>query len=537
MREPRKGTQSDPKGIAIRNGCLIDGTGKPGYPADVLVRGDRIAGVGRFAGLKDVRVIDARGKIVCPGFIDVHSHTDWTILANPTAESTIRQGITTEVVGHCGFSLAPVTETWLPLVSFPEIDYGRCGFADMLDRVRSMGTSNNLAWLVGHNSVRVAAGASGAQATEDQCRAMESLVAEAMEAGALGISTGLEFEPGRSVPGEEILRLVRMMRKYDGCYTSHIRNRDAAIQEATEEFIGVVRECGVRGEISHFNVRYRTGAPEGAWQKAVDTVRKANEGGTEIRADMTPLEFGLGMMSAILPPWIRSDGPEAAATLMKDPAVRARLRSECDRYWRFIHRGEWDRIRVMNSPAFPEINGLPFPNVAEMWGKDPWDCYFDILCAAGKDMDGISLIGKLWTPEHIRECMSHPLFMLGVDGYSSKTTGSLGKDLAFPLHYIGMIHYIAHHVRESRILSLEEAIRKMTGMPAAHFSLRDRGVIREGCFADIIVFDFEGLDEASTIEDPLRYARGVEHVLVNGTPVVSDGEHTGARPGRNLLRH
>jgi N-acyl-D-amino-acid deacylase len=191
---------------------------------------------------------------------------------------------------------------------------------------------------------------------------------------------------------------------------------------------------------------------------------------------------------------------------------------------------------MQSNPAFPEVNGRTFPEIAALWGKDPWDCYFDILAAAGPWMDGIVLVARLFTEEHVREAVSHPLFMLVVDGYSTRTDGPLAEQTRYPLHFMGMVHFLTYHVRERKALSLEEAIRKMTSMPANHFGLRDRGVLRAGALADVVVFDYDGLEEVSTVEQPLAYARGVEHVLVNGVPVVDAGRHTGARPGRNLLR-
>ena len=527
--------------LLIRNGWVADGTGNPLYPADVAVEGDRIVAVGRLTGAQARRVVDATGKIVCPGFVDAHSHTDSTILANPTAESTIRQGVTTEVVGNCGMSAAPITAASRArggggIGGVMEAEVGPCSFGEFLDHVGRLGTSINLAWFVGHSTARSVAGVWGSQVADDQLRAMESVVREAMEAGALGLSTGLEFEPGRSATTEELVRLVKVVGEHGGCYSSHIRNRDALIEPAVEEFLEIVRQSGARGQISHLNVRHNTGAPEGAWRRAVETVEQARQSGLAVLADITPLTYGIGQMAAILPPWVREEGPDRAVRLLRDPAARARLRGECDRYWRFIHRGEWHRVRVQSNPAYPEINGRTFPEIASLWGKHPWDCYFDILAAAGSEMDGIVLVALLFREEDVREWVSHPLLMLAVDGYSTRIDGPLAERTRFPLHYMGMVHYLTHHVRERRTLRLEEAIRKMTSMPATHFGLRGRGLVRAGCFADLVVFDFERLDDVATVERPLAYARGVEHVFVNGVPVVSSGEHTGARPGRNLLR-
>lgn len=528
--------------ILIRNGWIVDGTGNPAYPADVAIQGDTISTVGRSVGAQAAKIIDAAGKIVCPGFIDAHSHTDSTVLANPTVESTIRQGVTTEIVGNCGFSPAPVTDTsrtqiagWMGR-SGKETPINWKTYGEFLDIVSRMGISENIGWLVGHGTVRWAAGVNGPDVTEDQFRAMEGMVREAMEAGVLGMSTGLEFEPGRQATTEELIRVASVVGEYNGYFTSHIRNRDARLQEAVEEFLRIVRESGTRGEVSHLNVRHNTGAAEGAWQRACDTIEKARNQGLDVMIDTTPFLDGTGQMAAILPPWVREGGPAATAERLKDPAVRARLHTECDRYWRFIHRGEWHRVRLLSSAEFPEMQNKTFVEISGIWGKDPWECFFDILAAAGPKLDSRGMVGHLFTDEHMAEMIRHPLFNLGVDGASSRADGPLSTQRRHPINYAGMTHYLTYHVREKKTLRLEEAIRKMTSMPATTFGLHDRGLVQAGHRADVVVFDFDRLEDVSTLEHPVAYVRGVEHVLVNGVPVIEGGEHTGARPGRNLLR-
>ena len=528
--------------VLIQKGWVADGTGNPTYPADVAIQDDRIVEVGRLAGAEAERVIDAAGKMVCPGFIDAHSHTDWTIHANPLAQSTIRQGVTSEIVGNCGTSNAPITNASREAIVGRLRDYAYKGpvewtsFGEYLDLIRRMGTSCNLAWFVGHNTVRAAAGVTGSRATENEMQDMENAVREAMEAGALGLSTGLEFEPGRTAPTEEVNRLAKVAGEYGGCYSSHIRNRDAHLQESIEEFLKIVRQSGTIGEISHLNVRYNSGAPEGAWERAVATMERSRQEGLDVMADTTPFPDGIGQLAAILPPWVKAEGSAKAAELLGDPAVRKRLRNECDRYWRFIHRGEWHRVRMARNPLFPELSGKSFPEIAELWGKDEWECCFDILAAYGDGMDSLFVIGHLKSDDLLAAMVSHPLYNLAVDGFSSTTDASFAIPCAHPIHYAGMIHYLTHHVREKHTLRLEEAIRKMTSMPATHFGLHHRGLLRAGHFADVVVLDFDGLEDVSTAEQPVAYVRGVEVVLVNGVPVVDAGEHTGARPGRTLLR-
>jgi N-acyl-D-amino-acid deacylase len=531
--------------LLIRNGRLVDGSGGPAAEADVAVAGDRIAAVappGSVPPQAAARTIEAAGRVVCPGFVDAHSHSDFSIHTNPTAQSTIRQGITTEVVGNCGLTYAPVSPLSRAGVGGRLAGYGYQGpvtwstFAEYLDAVRAMGTSANLAWFVGHNAVRAAAGVTGATVTPARREVMADLVREAMEAGALGLSTGLEFEPGRAATRAELVDLVGVVGRYGGLYSSHIRNRDAALQAAVDEFLEVARGAGARAQLSHLNVRHNTGAPPGAWRRAVERMEQERRRGLDVLADMTPLRDGIGMLAAVLPPWLREGGDEEAARLLRDPQVRRRLRTECDRYWRFLHRGEWHRVRLQASVQFPQLNGKSFPEIAAAWGKDEWDCLFDLLAAAGPEMDDVTGVALLFTDEHLAEMAAHPLFCFAVDGYTSAVEGPVAARTRHPLSYAGMVHYLTHHVRERRTLSLEEAVRKMTSLPAGHLGLGDRGLIRPGLLADLVVLDLDRLADGSTAEHPLAYCRGVEHVLVNGVPVVTGGEHTGARPGRVLTR-
>jgi N-acyl-D-amino-acid deacylase len=268
----------------------------------------------------------------------------------------------------------------------------------------------------------------------------------------------------------------------------------------------------------------------------VELMAGAREEGLDVLADTTPFREGLGQLAGILPPWVAEGGAEAALARLRDPAIRRRLRDECDRYWRFVHKGEWSRVRLQASEAHPELDGLTFAQIAELRGADPWDCFFDVLVDAGAAYESVLVVGTLFTDEHLAEMISHPLFCLGVDTFTSTLDGPLADIMRHPLSYAGHVHYLTRHVRELGTLRLEEAIRKMTSMPAAHFGLWDRGLLRSGYAADVVVFSYDELDDVSTTERPHAYARGVQQVLVNGTLVVDGGEHTGARPGRHLLR-
>lgn len=526
--------------IAIRNGWVVDGTGGPKQRADVGIVRDRIAQVGHV--FPAVREIDATGLIVAPGFVDPHSHSDWTLHANRDAQSTIRQGVTTEIVGNCGITNAPVSELSLETVRGRLHAYAYDGpvtwrsFGDYLSDVESGGTAQNLAFFVGHSTIREAAGVTGGTPSEEELLVMEDYVREAMEAGALGMSSGLEYSLGAFASTAELRRLSRVVGRFGGIYASHVRNRDAHILESIEEFLSIARDGNVVGEISHLNVRHDTNAPERGWERAVELMTAAREHGFDIQADTTPFRQGVGMMTGILPSWLLADGHQAAATRLADPLVRSRLRAECDRYWRFIHKGQWDRVRLQNSPEFPELNGLYFTEIARRRKQDVWDSFFDVLAAAGNSMGNLIMVGDLFTEEHLAEMISHPLISLGVDAYSSVDHGPLSNITVSPLPYSGHVHYLTHHVRELGTLTLEEAVRKMSGMPAARFGLRGRGLVRQRYFADLVVFDFDSLSTESNFDHPARYPDGISLVTVNGTIAVDKSERTSARTGRVLRR-
>ena len=404
--------------VLIRGGWIADGTGSPPFLGDVAIEDGRIAEVGRLDGSATAaRVVDAAGKVVCPGFVDPHSHSDFSLLANPTAESTIRQGVTTEVVGNCGWSYAPVTDHSREYMSGRLHTFGYDGpvipwstFGEHLDFLADVGHTPNLAWFVGHNAIRLAAGVSGSNPTEDELSRMEGFVREAMDAGALGMSTGLEFNPGREAATAELVRLNAVAGEYDGIYTSHVRNRDSSILDAIGEFLEVARAGGARAEISHLNVRHNTGAPDRGWERAVELMAAARDHGMDVLADTTPFREGLGQLSGILPPWVAADGPEAALAHLRDPESRRRLRTECDRYWRFVHKGEWDRVRLQESAQHPEWDGLSFAQIADLRKADPWDCFFDVLADAGTAYESVLVVGTLFTDEHLAEMIAHPLF-------------------------------------------------------------------------------------------------------------------------------
>lgn len=523
--------------ILIKNCRIVDGTGSAAYHADIAVEGARIAKIGRLGDAEAKRVIDAAGKFVTPGFIDAHSHSDITIADNPLAQSTIRQGITTEIVGHCGLGSAPRTleskaKGAGALGSYQEKNVIVGSFPEMMEQLFGAGVSENMGWFIPHATLRLLADVQGPMATPEQLEIMKEALREAMRGGALGLSTGIEFPPGRTTDPAEIDELLSVVKEFDGVYSSHVRNRDEFVVEAIDEFLTALRKAGVRGSISHFNVRHNTNVPPMGWENAVAKMEEAREEGLDVLGEMTPFPYGIGLAQTLLPPWIMENGPAEAAKQLEDPEVRKRLRTDCDRYWRFIHKGEWDRVGIQSNIPFPELNGLSMKEASERMGMDEWDFFFEMLAKSGELMSGNWLKARLYSDEHMLQKIGQSQFMFSVDGYTADLDNKeLTDSLGFCLHYMGMIHYLTAYVRDMKVLSIEECVRRMTGLTASHYRLKDRGYIREGAFADINIFDLNNLSENSTLDDPYHYASGFDFVIVNGVPVIDGGEHTLARPG------
>jgi len=541
----------------IRDGKVVDGAGNPWYSADLGVKDGKIAAIGNLSKAEAVRQISCKGTplgcdqrnpfphlIVAPGFIDCHSHGDRTLLAGAEADSMIRQGVTTQIVGNCGSCPAPICTgnkdnvcRWLRTENDTGTDIPWSSFREYMDTLDKAPLTTNVSHFIGHNTIRRAViGDIGRAATADDIPPMKQFVEEAMEAGAVGLSSGVEFFPGRCSEPGELMELCKVVAAYDGLYAPHIRNRDQFYEKAIEEVLWIVRQTGVNLQFAHLNCRENTGAAQNAWQKVMALVERARDyEGLDVATDCIPYAWGPGGYTTILPDWFLKDGIHKALTMVDDPRVRRRLRVESDRYWRFIHRGEWHRVILSYSDSHPEFNGKTFDEIARLWGKDPWDCYFDILKDEGDKAAGLHLYGRLFTPEHVRDMITHPLFMVASDAYAQNAEGPLA-DFSKNLGSFGWTaRLLGYYVREEGLLTLQDAIRKMTGFPAQKFGFKDRGLLREGMAADIVVFDADVITETGTIDFPNRYPTGIEYVFVNGRLVIDQGVYNRETRGK-LIR-
>ena len=524
--------------ILIQNGVVIEGTGKQAFRADVAITAGRIAVVARDIQQDAKRTIEAQGLHVAPGFIDPHTHSDLTLLVNPRAESKIRQGVTTEVVGNCGFSPAPLLGAAVEEVRNETKSLGLnvtwTSMTEYLEHLRQPGTAVNVVPLVGHNIVRGAVlGFDDVQPTPEQQIEMERLVAEAMEEGARGLSSGLFYPPGFYARTEEVIELARVAARYGGIYASHIRSETNRLLEAVAEAIEIGKRAETQVEISHVKLEgYRNW--EGA-DRLLAMLEDADSQGVRVGCDQYPYTAGVSWLAYILPYWAQAGGTKAVAERLGDPEVRARLTKdwEEDRAgWE--ERGgmrDWTDLLITHCAAQPDVQGKNIAEIAAAEGKDPLEVALDLIVVSAGQVECVCF-GQL--EDNVRILMRHPLVVVGSDGESLAPHGVLAQGKPHPRNYGTFPRVLGHYVREERVLSLEEAVKKMTSVTAERFGLTDRGVIREGAWADLVLFDAQTVADRGTYTDPHQYPVGIPEVIVNGVGVIDQGQHTGALPGQVL---
>jgi N-acyl-D-amino-acid deacylase len=524
--------------LVIRGGNVLDGTGAPAFRADLGLVGDTIAALGEIAPEQGRRVVDATGRHVAPGFIDVHTHSDPDVLVYPTADSRVRQGVTTELAGNCGGSAAPLAGLGADerRAEWKEdgLDADWTDVASYLARVEKAGTSVNHALLVGQGTLRSSAiGDVDRPLSADEARAVARALEEALDQGAFGLSTGLEYVPGRYTPTSEIVGLARLVARRGGLYASHVRNEEARVLEAVAEAIEVGRASGARVEISHLKA---TG--ESNWPKqgaALDLLESARRDGVAVLADAYPYTAYSTGLTILMEGWAREGGTAAILGRFRDPDARARIRREVEAQVKG-DPGSWDRVvvsRVRNEKNRALAVGRSLVEIADGWGVAPVDAYLRLL---EEEETAVSFIGHGMSPENVERVLRHPLVMVGSDGSSMAPVGKAAEGRPHPRSYGTFARVLGLYARERGGFDLPTAVRKMTSLPADQVGLPDRGRIARGKRADLVVFDAATVRDSATFDDPHRFPDGISLVVVNGVPVVENGAHTGARPGRALRR-
>jgi N-acyl-D-amino-acid deacylase len=525
--------------ILIRGGLLFDGTGAAGKPVDVAIRDGRIAAVG--AGIDDAaaKVIDARGLAVAPGFIDIKTHSDFTLPINPKAESKVRQGVTTEIVGHCGFSVAPALPGRVELLrdylsaSAPWLPFKATTFADYLASFPA--TAVNAGMLVGHNTLRLMVmGMEDRPPTSAELEAMIVLLEEALDAGALGLSSGLFTAPGSYAQAHEMIALCRVVKRYNAGYFTHIRDESNKVLEAVEEAIAIASTCDVHVEIVHLKC---SGLDN--WGKAarvLDMIAAAKLRGLDVDCDSYPYAAGSNPLKNLMPQWVQAGGVEAMLERLTHEDTRARIRADIARdglnNWGRIP--SWDCVRISISPNLPQHAGRTIGALAAERAEDPIDTVADYLVT---DKGATRVLVTSICEDDIRNIVRSPLALVGSDGNCVATYGTVSQGMPHPRFYGTFPRIIGHYVGELGVIPLELSVHKMTGATARALKLNDRGLLREGYRADVTIFDPADFRDRATYADPHRYPSGNRtSVIVNGTIVVEDATHTGALPGKVLRR-
>ena len=525
--------------VLIRGGLVIDGSGRPGEVGDIAVRGGQITAVGRSLPNGWAKVIDAEGLAVTPGFIDIKTHSDFTLPINPKAESKVRQGVTTEIIGHCGFSVAPVLPGKLELIrdylsaSAPWLPFREMRFPEYLDTFPA--TAVNAGMLVGHHTLRLnVVGMAARPPTRSELAQMIALLEEALEAGALGLSTGLFTPPSSYADRAEIVALCTVLKGYNAAYFTHIRDESNKVIESVEEAIDISRTSGVHVEIVHLKC---SGLDN--WGKAariLAVIEAARAEGLAIDCDAYPYAAGSNPLKNLLPQWVQSGGLEAMLERLAAPETRARVRTEIERdglnNWGRIP--SWDSVQISISPHLPQHAGETVAAIATARGSDPIDCLCDYLI---EDKGATRVLITSIAEEDIREILRSPSALVGSDGNCVADYGIVAQGMPHPRFYGTFPRIIGHYVHEQRLLPLEQAVHKMTGATATALRLRDRGLLKEGYRADIAIFDPADFKDRATYAEPHQYPTGARTtVLVNGEVVVENAAHTGALPGTVLRR-
>jgi len=535
---PAASDAAAPFDVVIANGHVIDGTGSPWYAADVGIRGGKIAAIGNLSAAAATKRLDAHGMVVAPGFIDMLGQSELTILVNPHLPSKIFQGITTEVTGE-GSSVAPLNDS---IVAADRVTYQHLNLTadwrtlgQYFARLEKAGMGTNLASYVGATQVRrMVLGDADKQPGAAELDSMKALVRAAMEDGAVGVSTSLQYAPAPYASTEELIALATEASKYGGIYATHMRSEGAAVFAAVDEAVRIGREARIPVEIWHLKA---AGKPQwGLMPRIVAKIDSARRSGVEVGANTYAYPAWFNSTSAFIPPWAHDGGDKKLIERLKDPAMRAKIRKDMltpnaawDNEWQEIPGPEAILIAVVQNPKLLPLQGKTLAQIAKDRGKDPIETLMDILVE--DDAFTENAVFAMSEPD-VALALQQPWTSVDNDSQGTAPDGLLGKEHPHPRAYGTFPRILRKYVREEHTLTLEDAIRKFTALPAQRMRFADRGVLKQGMWADVVVFDPDSIRDVATFEQPNQLSVGMRFVLVNGVPVIADGKMTDALPGK-----
>jgi N-acyl-D-aspartate/D-glutamate deacylase len=526
--------------VIIKDGTVYDGTGAEPKQADVAIRGDRIVGIGDFKTAKAKTIIDAKGLAVAPGFINMLSWSVASLIQDGRSQSEIRQGVTTEIMGE-GESMGPlndrVREHMLRQQTDIKYDIKWNTLAEYLQYLEKRGVSCNVASFIGATTIReYVIGFDDKPPTAEQLDQMRELVRKEMEAGALGIGTSLIYPPAFYAKTEELIELCKVAAKYQGKYISHMRSEGSRLLEAVDELIRISREAKIPAEVYHIKASGRQNWPK--IDDLLSRIEAAQKEGLKITADMYTYTAGGTGLDASLPPWTEDGGYPALFKRLRDPATREKIKAEVQKptgAWEnlYLDAGGPERILLVEfkSEKLKPLTGKTLAEVAKMRGKDPIDTAMDLIA---EDESRIGALYFIISEDNVKKELTKPWISFGSDEASQAPEGVFLKSNPHPRAYGNFARVLGKYLRDEKVIPMKEAIRRLSGLPATNLGLDHRGFLKEGMFADVVVFDPATIADRATYEKPHQYAVGMKDVFVNGMQVLQDGEHTGAKPGRAL---
>ncbi len=516
--------------LIITGASIVDGSGSPAYVGDIALEGDRIVAVGKVPETDGRRVIRAEGLIACPGFVDGHSHSDYFLLLNPGAESAVRQGVTTEIGGNCGYAAAPIWGEWREerartCRELYGLDHEWQGVQEYFQRLSTETVSINFGLLLGHNTIRGSVMGGAARAPDAaEMETMIRAVRQGMQEGAMGLSTGLIYAPACFAQPEELVALARVTCEEGGVLTCHMRSEGEGLLEAIREILDVAREADVPLQISHLKT-----SGERNWGKlseALHLIEEAQAQGQDVTADRYPYTASNTQLQAVMPSWALEGRREEQVAQLRDPGVRDRLRLE-------LADKRWDQIMIaeVTREENKRFEGMRVNQAAALAGKEPVQFVCTLLVEEEARVDAIFFT---MSEENLERILTRPYVMVASDSGTRAHVGPLSRGRPHPRTFGTFPRVLGAYVREKQLLELPTAIRRMTFDPCRRFGLKSRGLVAAGCYADLVLFAPDTVRDRSSYEDPIQYPDGIRYVLVNGMITVEEGEHTGVRAGRVL---